>query len=176
MSISSRIREILDAKLMRELTTLAGDTAEQARQNAAWSDRIPDAISVGSVTKEDDGSLHIVIKLDIEKAPHALAFEYGSGEHGEKGQKYPIYPKNTSALAFPESRWPQFEPPVISGRKMIGMIDGKFLLRFVEHPGVEARPFLHPAIDAKRKTIRNRFIGLLSKSYKEAVISVEVIK
>lgn len=169
------ISNFLDGLVMRELTRLAGDVANTARQNASWSSRIPGAIVVGSVEKQGDGMWSITISIDKEKAPHAMAFERGTGIHSENESTYQIRPKNVSVLAIPLSRWDSFEPPVVPGKKMIRMGDVGPLLRYVDHPGVRARPFMQPAIEANRKSTRERFLGLLSKAYRSATIQVTTI-
>lgn len=174
--IFSRFKQYVDSSVMKQISKLASDMVEDARENASWSDRIPEAITLGNVTKDEDGTARITVTVDLKKAPHALAFEYGSGVHGESGKTYRIEPKNATALKFPESKWPQFEPPMIPGKKMVGLFGNIFVLRYVDHPGVEARPFLTPAIASARRNARSFFFGIISKAYRDVSVDIEVIK
>jgi hypothetical protein len=99
---------------------------ESAKQFASWSKDIVGAWHISAVVELSDG---MIITIG-NKAPQAFAFEHGSGIHGPQGEKYPIMPRNAAALVFPGTHeW--------SGQTIVTQL--------VEHPGVEARPFLHPA-------------------------------
>lgn len=149
-----------------DLQSALQKVVDQARRNASWSSSIPDAISVGRVVEH--GTLlecSIIVNLkEGSGAPEAAAFEYGSGEHATRNAgKYLIKPKNVSALAF---FWPGHEPPYGS-RKFIGIADdGRYLFKYVEHPGVEARPYLAPAIKQLMPEVRK----VLAKSFKDAYL------
>jgi hypothetical protein len=120
--------------------------AEKARQNAAWSKKIPGAISVSEVTEWQNG-LGIYVKVDLSKAPEARAFEFGSGIHSthetmspqqiEPGGKILIM--GNPFLVFPGTH--EFE-----GKTIVTSV--------VRHPGVAPRPFLYPAVTANRDKIR----------------------
>jgi hypothetical protein len=161
---------ILDRIIIKDLTNQANRIAEKAKSNASWSQRIPDAISVGKAQKTSSG-YEVTIKVDLKEAPHAAAFEYGSGEHGERGEKYRIEPIEKGALAFkwtPE-RIPWGSPKFIK----IGR-DDRLLFHFVDHPGVKAMPYLKPAIDESRPGLLAMFAGAIKGAYKRTV-TVEVI-
>jgi hypothetical protein len=104
---------------------------ESAKSFASWSKNISSVFSISTVS-EFAGGMSITIG---NKAPEALAFEQGSGIHGPTGETYEITPKNADALSFPGTHeW--------AGQTIVTSI--------VHHPGVAARPFLHPANEAVR--------------------------
>ena len=160
---------------MKRLSEEAGNIAEKARANAGWSSKIPEAISSTEARKTGNGFEALVIIDSSEKgpAPHAAAFEYGSGEHSQKSPgKYIIAPKEKGALAF------EWEPAFVpwGSKKFIGLADGgKFLFRFVEHPGVEPRPYLQPAIESEQGRLRSKLARAFRDAYRESIVRVEVI-
>lgn len=81
----------------------------------------------------------LFVRLDEDHAPEARAYEYGSGIHSTKGPKtkYSIDAKNVPNLVF---FWK-------NRNKM-------FVGPHVNHPGVEAQPYLRPAIDANLPNLR----------------------
>ena len=113
------------------------------------------------------------IVIDLKKAPFAAAYEYGSGEHGEQGTTYPIDPKNSAYMVFPEGDWPGFIP---GATKVAPNKDGIFFLTHVDHPGVAARPYIRPTITQLNDEVKK----LLAREFKVAVLRegkpVEVIK
>lgn len=117
--------------------------ARSARARASWSSKIRNAIKVGEV-KEQSGEVFGYIEVDRTIAPEARAFEYGSGIHATRAGhhgvgKYPIRPVNATALVFPGTNaW--------EGQTII--------TKQVMHPGVEARPFLTPAVQENREKIK----------------------
>jgi len=161
--------------MLKRLTERANKIAEKARQNASWSKRIPNAISVSEARKTGNG-FEIAIEIDSSPdgpAPHAAAFEYGSGEHGDTGAPYIISPKERAALAF---EWPGHDPPWGS-QKFIGLgEDGKFLFRFVEHPGVKAKPYLQPAIESEREGFIKSIASTIKDAFVETTVRVTVIR
>lgn len=176
MSISSFIEQ----QIQKQLTTIAGNIAEDARRNASWSSRIPDAIEVGKAQKTQTGHFIEVI-VNLKDAPHAAAFEYGSGEHAEKGnkQRYRIDPKESSVLVFP---WqPDFIPwksPKFAGvqRTDKGSTEGTYFFNYVEHPGVMPKPYLRPAIDKNLDTVRTKLLSAFITGYINFVPKFTVIK
>lgn len=111
---------------------------------------LSDSITVGQVDTmgEDKFKVHISVMH-----PAAAAYEWGSGIHSTKGpkEKYPINPKKVGgSLIFPEERWPNFKYIPFSP---VYPINGMFYLPHVDHPGVEARPYVKPSIQAKKKEI-----------------------
>jgi hypothetical protein len=83
---------------------------------------------------------------DGSGAEAAAAFEWGSGEHGRGKGPY-IIPKEGFGLKIAQEDWPGFEFPVKPGPRMVGQNEGgDFILRYVIHPGVAAKPYISPAI------------------------------
>lgn len=111
---------------------------------------LKDAVSVGGVTSPQPGRYEVEVKVT---AKDALAWEYGSGVHNPKNPgTYEIRPKNKKALAFV---WPNHTPDFPRGGKYIGPgRDDKLLFRFVDHPGVAARPYNTPAIEESLAEMR----------------------
>jgi hypothetical protein len=178
----SNIRNVIDSYMIKSLTEQTARIVEKARQNASFSSRIPNAINQG-VTEKTDRGFESTIEIDSSRdgpAPHAAAFEYGSGEHATKGrkEKYIIEPKNASLLAFD---W-QPERVPYGSPKFFGAIlsssdttQGRYFFHYVEHPGVEAKPYLKPAIESERAGLRNALKSVIKRAYADSVVKVEVI-
>jgi hypothetical protein len=156
-------RQRFDSFIIKTLSEEAGRIAEKARDNASWSKTIPSAIS-SSEAKKSGGTFESTIKIDLKVAPQAAGFEYGSGEHGESGQRYPI--EGGPYLAIPRERWPKYSPPPDVDPVVLGK---------VMHPGVKARPYLQPAIESERGKVVSRLREAFIKSYRDSVVRVEVI-
>ena len=125
---------------------------------------IQDATSVGQV-KQEGANAYIDVTISLKQAPYAGAYEWGSGLHSEKGNKskYVISPKEKDALAFD---WPDHDPPWGS-RKFIGVLsDGRFLFRFVEHPGVASKPYIRPTLQENRA----EFKKILAREFKASIL------
>ncbi len=163
MPISSRFKQIFEGRILKELTIQASKIAEKAKTNANWSKSIPDAIEVGKAQKTSTG-YEVDVTIDLNKAPEAAAFEYGSGEHGEEGKTYTI--PGMPFLAIPRERWPKFEPPPDVDPVVLGS---------VEHPGVEARPYLQPAIESTRAGFVSSIAKIFKRSYLDGTVKVTVI-
>jgi hypothetical protein len=112
--------------------------ANQIREYAPTK-RIKNNVRVGTLAGTSAGSRIITIEVD---APEAGAYEFGSGIHRTKGtpSTYPIEAKNFPTLQFEGTN--DFKGQII--RK-----------RLVNHPGVEARPYIKPAMDELRPEIRD---------------------
>lgn len=110
--------------------------------------RIKGAIRLDKVVR--DGSVIVAtINIDLDEetgAPEARAYEFGSGEKSTgpnaKKEKYLISPKKGNYLAF---FWDKAYPSIPRAK------DGRVLLKKVMHPGVEAKPYIQPAIDELKK-------------------------
>ena len=173
LSISS----IVEAQIIKGLTSIGNDIANRAKSNASKYPRIQDAISVGEVTNEG-GRYTIEIRVDASKtgpAPEAAAFEYGSGIHNPKSpKKYRIPDEPGSGLAF---FWDKVDATSKTGRKFRGILpDGRAGFTYVDHPGVAADPYLAPAVNSMRTRIPLILGGVFSKAYRSAVPKVTVIK
>lgn len=153
---------------MRALQELANRIAEDARQNADWSNDIPKAISLGILNVKGEGTCSIDITVDLKVAPMARAFEFGSGLHATKAdpEKYKIAPKkDDGALKFPIERWPNYEPPP---NVRFAVFPGAISLKpYVMHPGVEARPYLQPAVNVQLSKEKGRFSRLIKRGILE---------
>ena len=155
---TSRFRQFFYARMIKALTAQASRVAEQAKENASWSKSIPDAISVGKAEKTSSG-FKVDVTIDLNKSPEAAAFEYGSGEHGENGAKYPIRAKN-----------PEQQPLHFFGKTWFIGPELPF-----GHPGVKARPYLQPAIEQHRNRIRESLGKVFKSAYLDSTVRVTVI-
>ena len=135
---------------------------------------IQNSIVVGE-PQPTTGGVEVTITIGGAKAPYAPAFEYGSGLHATRGaaKKYIIHAKD-KLLRFPFTL--TFMP---GGGKFVGMsgygrnrlykelmggdngsVSGITFWNFVEHPGIEPKPFIHPSLikaqDKIAKTIKEK--------------------
>jgi len=158
----------IQADMIKAMTKATDILYQEMIQRLASPD-YPNEIAEATKTlpvKVDGGRVIGTIEIDLNKAEMALAFELGSGIHAEKGPRgtYKIQPKDAQALAF---RWnPQQEP--WGSPKFIGKTpDGRYLFRWVDHPGIKARPYIQPSIEAKAQEITqllgNFWVTSLSK-------------
>jgi len=157
----------LDQKTVQNVTYSAlaragGHLFEKIRaktSHGSYPEAIGRSMSLGQVRKMKN-TYYIDIIFDLKIAPMLLAFEYGSGEHATRGEarRYRIEPKNVLTLAIPEASWEGFKFPFFRGKKMIRYSNGKFLLRYVDHPGIKPHPFIVPTIREERPTLR-RLLG-----------------
>ncbi len=157
--------------LMASLTQAASYLVSKikiARANQGLPATIDTAMTQEPARANSDGGASVDIVIDLDKehgAPMAAAFEWGSGVHGSKGQKYIIAPKEASLLAFD---WPDHDPDFPTGKKYVGYSSqGKFLFNYVEHPGVAARPYIRPSIVASMPEIKK----IVGKEVKVAIIN-----
>jgi hypothetical protein len=154
-SASASIQNLIHTRLRRDVTQATNILyIELVRRTSSgrYPEAITEAISTSPAQYEQGKGIVARIDIDLEKAPMALAFEYGSGIHSQHGspQKYIIAPKDAQALAFDWN--PEMEP--WGSPKFIGKTEsGKYLFRYVEHPGIAARPYLRPSIEAKADEI-----------------------
>ena len=148
----------LIADLAKSAEILAMDMKARTSSGRYPSD-LSDSIVVSPVAVSGNT---LSVKISVMH-PAGAAYEFGSGVHATRGSAgtYEIRPKEANALAIPAEKWPEFEFPVKRGKKMMGMVGDTFLLRFVDHPGVEARPYMRPALQDKRQEIR----GILKRSF-----------
>jgi len=159
----------INNEILAGLTRAAFIFAKEVRNNlrrGKYPDEITKGIKVDSAKASGDGA-SIEIVFD---APMARAFEIGSGEHGPEREKYEIRPKSGKALAF---EWDK--TPAGPGEKFIGSLpDGRLMFRFVDHPGIEARPYIEPALIDKneemKKAIGASFIAIIGRGQKKRVV------
>jgi hypothetical protein len=182
MNIVANIQAAINRRLMKGLYDEVNKIAVKARANAdSWSHgsegkpKISDGILVGSIQERSEGGMFMDIILDLNKAPQAAAFEWGSGIHDPNNpHKYKIEPKNATMLAF---LWPNHTPPYGSP-KFIGVSKktGKFLWNYVDHPGVEAKPFLTPAIVESKESLKNKLAQAFVQGFMDTTPRVTVIE
>jgi hypothetical protein len=133
-------------------------------------------MSIGKAEKTPEGySIEIIVDSRPDgPAPHAAAFEYGSGEHGEKGETYIIEPRAAGKkLEIPRSRWPNYVES--EADMMAGVVRDPIYLPYVNHPGVEAKPYLQPAIESNRSIIREALGKIFKSAYLDSTVKVTVI-
>jgi len=141
--------------LRKGLVAAASLLAEKAKAKAD-SKKVPkvsEHMKVGKVETKGSGALGITISIGMKEneAPAAAAYEFGSGLHGKEGKKYPIVPRKSGGfLVFPKERWPGYAPPPDA--------PNMFFFSKVMHPGVEARPYMKPAIEENKEEMK-RLIG-----------------
>ena len=141
--------------LRKGLVAAASLLAEKAKAKAD-SKKVPkvsEYMKVGEVETKGSGALGITISIGMKEneAPAAAAYEFGSGLHGKEGKKYPIVPRKSGGfLVFPKERWPGYAPPPDA--------PNMFFFSKVMHPGVEARPYMKPAIEENKEEMK-RLIG-----------------
>jgi len=186
---------LVENKITEELNRVANDIASQAKSNSSWSSDIPDAISVSKLDKNAD-RYTIDITVNLKAAPQARAYEYGSGIHRTRGKPgtYRISPRpdtDATMLVFPFTITFMPSPNKLRGVAGIGdwedvwyemavsdhgQISGRMFWNYVDHPGVDARPYLAPAIEESRRSIRNRIVLALLSGIKRSNVQVEFIE
>ena len=123
---------------------------------------IQDTIETGRV-EGSGGDLSISITVGGADAPFTRAYEYGSGEHGDEGKTYEITTEKPW-LFFPVGSPPQGRWPEYSGHLKPGQL---FQAKKVDHPGIEAKPFVKPSLDATAPLIRQ----VLGKEFKAEILA-----
>lgn len=158
------VNALIENKMIAVLTETVGKIAEQARSNAR-SGNIPrdiaDAISVSEVSRTNDGlSIQIVVDVGNDNRQGraaARAYEFGSGIHRtrlEAPSTYPITPKAGIFQGTLKFEWHPHDDSFPIGGKVAGLFgDQGFYMWYVDHPGVEKKPYLDPAIKAYRETL-----------------------
>lgn len=151
------------AEAGRHFATKLSDAVSQNNLPKA----ISDAISIDSPVVGDTES-YVDVKIDLETAPMARAFEWGSGIHRTRGGEKETYriPKKgtTSGLAF---KWDKVDETTPTGRKFRGILpDGRAGFTFVDHPGVAPRPYIIPTIKAEKEQIKR----ILAREFKASIL------
>ena len=123
---------------------------------------IQESISTEPAQMDGDGKAHINVVVDLDKAPYGGAYEFGSGIHATQGKvgKYRIPKEGGSGklLVFP---WNPPDNP--TGRTI-------WTFTKVEHPGVEAKPYLRPTLTKEA----DKIVELIGKEF-EAAIMLDVL-
>ena len=164
------LRGYIDSIVLKVLTEEANKIANDARSGAK-TERIRNNISVGVAETDGSGHYRIDIVVDTKKAPEAAAYEYGSGLHRKDNPStYVIKPKEDSGAPFLAFEWPDHDPDYPIGRKYIGYSNrGKFLFNYVDHPGVAAQPYLRPAMERNRPSIKAKFINIFKRGILDSI-------
>jgi len=169
--------------MMKNLTLIANDLVSVMRKNISQN-RLPkaidDSIRIEPATSSGDGT-SIAVIVGGEDAPMATAYEYGSGEHATRGSPgtYPIEPKDADLLAFDWQPavvpWgsPKFFGAILSGQEST---EGKYFFHYVDHPGVEARPFIKPAVEETLPKMKKRLITTIKAEILLGTEKVTVIR
>ncbi len=152
--------DALRLQVMSILTSRVAKIANEAKNNASWSQDIPSAISSTSTTMPSADTYRCTIVVDGKEgsgAPQAAAYEFGSGEHrtrisvrGEGPGLYPIEAVNVPLLKF----W---------WKKRNVLFVGPWLP--YGHPGVAPRPFLQPAIDKNLDDLKSNLAGAFKNAW-----------
>jgi len=158
--ITGRFSKSISPSMLVEFNRLLEKIAAEARKNAPTK-RIKQNIKINKAGVSQVGNNLVLtgsVKVDLKAAPEARAYEYGSGIHATHGVvgTYPIRAKNVSNLHF----WWE--------RK-----DKWFFGPVVDHPGVEAQPYLRPALKEHKKELeifakymaKDMIISLLRKGF-----------
>lgn len=134
-----------------DITRFADSLAKSIRANLRWSVKLRRAVRIERGT-DRNGLVSIAVTVGAgnkDLLGMAKAFEYGSGLKSTRGKKskYLITPKQKRALWFP------YPSPKVFPGTMTYINGGQFGIttKQVEHPGVDPRPFIAPAIASTRK-------------------------
>ena len=154
---SSNIKAAVDVALQKSAALFRTAMIQKGRDVKVPSGL--DRATYVDTPKHESTRSYIDIIISLKLAPWAGAYEYGSGEHGEKGERYRIPREGGgSFVAFPKERWPQYKPPP--------QAPDVFYFPYVMHPGVEARPYIQPTIKDTKQAIRKIF----AKDFKLAIL------
>lgn len=140
-----------DVKLVipSNLVKFGNSIARSIRTRLRWSKQLRKSVRVGRVM-ESSGEISITISVGEGKDKSgnplvgmARAYEFGSGIHGRKKRKYKIVPKRAQFLMFS------------STQGGLGLQGGVIKTKEVQHPGVDPRPYIRPALQAKSKEFQD---------------------
>lgn len=146
----------INSEFRKILTQLGSRVANDLRAGAPTS-KIRSAVSVGAVKQHGSG-LSITVSVDMNIAPEAAAYEWGSGIHATLGPaaEYPIRARNVPNLVF---FWERM------GRWFVGPQ--------VSHPGVRPKPYIQPAVDknleAAQEALGNAAIGVIIEALPDRI-------
>lgn len=156
------------ASILQKLSQIAIEFKNLMAQNISSKNVPKQVIEHTSITpaKKEGSKYTVSIEIDTSEsgAPMAGAYEWGSGVHGDKGTTYTI--PGMPWLVIPRERWPKFQPPPD--------VD-PVVLRSVQHPGVQARPYIAPAVDEIKEQMKDTFAKEVKEAYLRGVPKVTVI-
>lgn len=149
-----------------DLVKFANRVARSVRTRLSWSSKLRGLVRVG-VAK--NSSIKVTVADGMDQQGNDLqgmarAFESGSGLHGKKRRKYVIRPYRKQYLMFPSRHAPY---------ATLGRI---IRVKEVWHPGVKARPFLGPALDAVRKEAKKELGISIRKNVRKTLHATLVRK
>lgn len=155
MAKSSKLVKISD------FTRFVDSLARTLRGNLQWSKKLRKAVKVHKVTGVGNGlTSYITIgEGNADLTGMARAFESGSGLHGEGRKKYIIRPKNKKALWFPY--------PKSKVWKGVTYYKGGITTGLVNHPGVEARPYVGKSITTTLKKATPELAVAIKRNFVE---------
>ena len=159
MGIVTRIKQGLFLPVVRQY---AQDVASIARKKAPTK-RIKQNIEVLKPKLKRNGGIETGIAISLDKAPEARAYEKGSGIHSTEGaaRKYTILPKKGSTTGLLAFKWDN------APASMPASEDGRHVFRSVQHPGVEARPYLAPAVEEAQEKVVKKIVDKFADAFFE---------
>lgn len=152
MANFSKISALFDSTINNVLLKSAEAIDNEARANAP-TERIRANIKITPIQETAEGK-QIKIEVDItdDGAPEGRAYELGSGIHSTSNTVSPNQQGPRGKISIDAVNFPNL---VFFWQKE----DRWFVGPHVNHPGVAPRPYLFPAVQKHRSTIR----GLLSR-------------
>jgi hypothetical protein len=156
--------------LSKQLTLAANAFVVRMKERISQNnlpDAITKSITIGK-SEQKGGTISIEVSVGGKEGKEraAVAYEYGSGLQRTRGSpaKYKIEPDEASVLAF------EFKDSYLlqrSGQGLIPSQEGKAFFAFVDHPGVAARPFVQPSVNASREEIKE----IVGKEFKAMILA-----
>lgn len=134
-----------------DITKLGDSFARTLRANYKWSRKLRNAVKLHK-GEDKNGNLSIMVTVgegDDNLQGMARAFEYGSGERGRRGSKYPIVPKHANALSFPGTN--DFE-----GTQVV--------TKLVMHPGVVPKGNIQKTVASVRGRMAQELKATIRKN------------
>lgn len=156
-AVFSKISAMLDAKVDDILLKSAEAIANDARANAP-TERIKSHIEISPIQQTPEGKqIRIEVSLDEKDgAPEARAYELGSGIHSTSNTVSPNQQGPGGKISIDKVNAPNL---VFFWEKM----DRWFIGPHVDHPGVEAKPYLFPAGRKNTEKIRKMALDMLGR-------------
>jgi hypothetical protein len=182
MSTNPNVNGIL-AGLLKGARILAQGISAKTN-NRQYPSGLSNSITVTTPESSGDGKATVRIQI---RHPASAAYEFGSGIHATRGvaKKYVIAPRNVNYLKFPFTlNWmPGMKFAGMKGKSYrtirneiaeVGYSSGETFWNYVEHPGVEARPYIQPTIQEKKKEIARAvgrdFVASIFTGQKEQIV------
>ncbi len=149
---NSDIQSGLYASLAKVASFFA-DKMKQKIRDVKAPHKIAEHISIDSpVIGDRESYVDIVIDTSKDAAPMAGAYEWGK-------EPYRIPPEGEKFMAFPNSKWPQYEPPPKA--------PAVFVFTHVMHPMIVPRPYIKPTIVENKEEIKK----MLARDFKASILA-----